>query len=174
MAALHLPEASEGDTRVRVAAVFPHAREIPPDHDARQAIAGVAALLRGEVVDLSTIRLDMSAVPQFHRRVYEVARSIPRGSTLSYGEVARRAGSPGAARAVGQALARNPFAIIVPCHRVIAAGGRAGGFSANGGVAAKLRILAIEGAMISKSAPQADPAEPPLLAAPLPLLARGP
>ena len=73
-------------------------------------------------------------VPEFHRRVYEATRAIPPGSTLSYGEVAAQIGAPGAARAVGQALGRNPFAIVVPCHRVLAAGGKAGGFSANGGL----------------------------------------
>ena len=87
----------------------------------------------------------MEGIPAFHRRVYEVARTIPPGSTLSYGEVAARLGAPGAARAVGQALGRNPLAIVVPCHRVLAAGGRVGGFSAGGGTATKLRLLAIEG-----------------------------
>src|SRR5271170_5083683 len=87
----------------------------------------------------------MGGVPPFHRRVYEAARAIAPGATLSYGEVAARIGTPGAARAVGQALGRNPFAIVVPCHRVLAAGGKAGGFSARGGVTTKLRILSIEG-----------------------------
>ncbi len=95
---------------------------------------------------LSGIRLDMDAVPAFHRQVYAVARTIEPGSTLTYGEVARRLGMPGAARAVGQALGKNRFAIIVPCHRVLAKGGKIGGFSAHGGVATKLRLLAIEGA----------------------------
>jgi methylated-DNA-[protein]-cysteine S-methyltransferase len=112
----------------------------------RRAQAAIAALLRGEPRDLSGVELDMQGVPPFHRRVYEVARGIPAGSTLSYGEVAARLGSPGSARAVGQALGRNPFAIVVPCHRVLAAGGRIGGFSANGGARTKLRLLEIEGA----------------------------
>jgi methylated-DNA-[protein]-cysteine S-methyltransferase len=88
----------------------------------------------------------MDGVPEFHRRVYEVARTIPPGKTLSYGEIAARLGVPGSARAVGEALGHNPFAIVVPCHRVLAAGGRMGGFSARGGVATKLRLLSIEGA----------------------------
>jgi methylated-DNA-[protein]-cysteine S-methyltransferase len=88
----------------------------------------------------------MDRVPPFHRRVYEVARTIPPGATLSYGDLAARLGSPGSARAVGQALGKNPFAIVVPCHRVLAAGGKLGGFSANGGIATKLRLLSIEGA----------------------------
>jgi O-6-methylguanine DNA methyltransferase len=81
--------------------------------------------------------------------VYQLARSIPPGKTLSYGEVASRIGSPGAARAVGQALGKNPFAIVVPCHRVLAAGGKPGGFSANGGVDTKLKMLRIEQAQRS-------------------------
>jgi methylated-DNA-[protein]-cysteine S-methyltransferase len=86
----------------------------------------------------------MDGVPPFRRRVYQMARTIPPGETRSYGEIAARLGAPGSARAVGQALGRNPFPIIVPCHRVLAAGGKIGGFSANGGVGTKLRMLALE------------------------------
>jgi methylated-DNA-[protein]-cysteine S-methyltransferase len=88
-------------------------------------------------------------VPAFNRKVYEVALAIPHGETLTYGEVAQRIGEPGAARAVGVALGQNPWPIIVPCHRVLAAGGKAGGFSADGGVETKLRILTIEKARTS-------------------------
>jgi methylated-DNA-[protein]-cysteine S-methyltransferase len=91
----------------------------------------------------------MGCVPPFDRRVYEVARTIPPGATLSYGEIAARLGEPREARAVGQALGRNPFPIIVPCHRVLAAGGKLGGFSARGGTATKLRLLSLEGAQAS-------------------------
>jgi methylated-DNA-[protein]-cysteine S-methyltransferase len=90
----------------------------------------------------------MERVAAFERRVYEVARTIGPGETLTYGEIATRLGDPTAAREVGQALGRNPFAIIVPCHRVVAAGGKTGGFSANGGVATKLRLLEIERARL--------------------------
>ena len=95
----------------------------------------------------------MDGVPEFHRRVYEAARAIPPGNTLSYGDIAKRVGAPGAARAVGQALGRNPFPIVVPCHRVLAAGGKIGGFSAQGGVATKRRMLAIEGARVERRGP---------------------
>jgi methylated-DNA-[protein]-cysteine S-methyltransferase len=91
------------------------------------------------------IALDMDGVPPFHRQVYEAARDRA-GTTLSYGEIATRIGAPGSARAVGQALGRNPFPIVVPCHRVLAAGGKTGGFTATGGVDTKLRMLALEGA----------------------------
>jgi methylated-DNA-[protein]-cysteine S-methyltransferase len=107
-------------------------------------IAGIDALLTGMPNDLAEIELDMQALPPFHCRVYDVARNIPPGTTRSYGELAIELDAKGAARAVGQALGRNPFAIIVPCHRVFAAGGKVGGFSANGGIATKLRLLALE------------------------------
>ncbi len=100
-------------------------------------------------VDLSNIVLDMHGVPPFHQRVYALARGITPGETLTYGEIALRLGDSGLARAVGQALGHNPFAPVVPCHRVLAAGGRAGGFSANGGVDTKLRLLQIERARIN-------------------------
>jgi len=95
--------------------------------------------------DLRELVLDMEGLPPFNRRVYELARTIPPGSTLTYGDIAVRLGSPGTARAVGQALGHNPFPIVVPCHRVLAADGRMGGFSAPGGVVTKRRMLAIEG-----------------------------
>lgn len=98
----------------------------------------------GERVDLSQAPVDMSGVPEFNRRVYELTMSIPPGKTLSYGEIATRLGDPGAARAVGQAMGQNPFAPVVPCHRVVGAAGKLGGFSATGGTATKVRLLAIE------------------------------
>jgi methylated-DNA-[protein]-cysteine S-methyltransferase len=142
---VQLPEAGDMATRERMLRRFPVAAEGPPPPKAQLAIDGIVALLRGEPTDLSTIALDMEGVAPFHRRVYQVARTIPPGKTLAYGDVAARAGAPGAARAVGQALGRNPFPIIVPCHRVVAAGGKIGGFSAHGGAATKRRMLAIEG-----------------------------
>ena len=148
IAGVQLPEVSERATRARVAKRFPDAREAAPPPAVKRAIRGIVALLDGKKVDLSKIDLDMSGVPEFHRRVYEAARTIPPGATLSYGEVAERVGAPGAARAVGQALGRNPFAIVVPCHRVLAAGGKLGGFSANGGTNTKVRMLEIEGARV--------------------------
>ena len=146
---VQLPEASEAKTRARLLRRYPHAREAPPPADVRRVIDGIVALLRGEASDLSAAALDMDGVPEFDRRVYELARAIAPGATLSYGEIAVRLGERGLARDVGQALGRNPFPIIVPCHRVLAAGGKAGGFSANGGVTTKLRLLTIERARTS-------------------------
>ncbi len=138
-------EATEPETRARVLRRFPGARETPPPSEVEFARDRIVAYLRGEPGDLASILLDMDLVPPFHRRVYEAARSIPLGATITYGGLAEQIGAAGSARAVGQALARNPFAIVVPCHRVVAAGGKIGGFSANGGVVTKSRLLAIEG-----------------------------
>ncbi len=143
---VQLPEFDASATRVRMQRRFPHLAEAPPPTEVLQAIAGVQGLLRGERVDLRSIRLDMSGVPEFHQRTYALARCLAVGETITYGEMARRLGQPGAARAVGQAMGSNPFAPVVPCHRVLAAGGRSGGFSAPGGAHTKLRMLAIEGA----------------------------
>jgi methylated-DNA-[protein]-cysteine S-methyltransferase len=142
---VQLPEAA-GAERARLLQRFPDAREMAPPAEVVEAIRGVVALLSGEAPDLDSIALDMGAVAAFDRSVYEVTRRIPRGTTRTYGEIAMDLGGPGAARAVGQALGRNPFPIIVPCHRVLAAAGKPGGFSAYGGVVTKLRLLAIEGA----------------------------
>jgi len=144
VAGVQLPEGSPDETRARLRRRFPEAREAPPPARVQRAIDGVVALLRGEPSALDAVTLDMDGVPPFHRRVYEVARTIPAGTTLSYGEVAARLGEPGAARDVGQALGQNPFAIIVPCHRVLAANGKVGGFSARGGIRTKLRLISSE------------------------------
>ncbi len=149
VAGVQLPEAGDTETRARILHRFPAAGEASPPPEVQGAVDRIVALLGGEVSDLSAIALDMDDVPAFHRRVYEVARTIPPGKTLSYGDLAARLGAPGAARAVGQALGRNPFPIVVPCHRVLAAGGKIGGFSAQGGVVTKRRMLAIEGAQMN-------------------------
>jgi methylated-DNA-[protein]-cysteine S-methyltransferase len=146
---VQLPEGNELKTRARLQRRCPPAHEASPPPEVERAIAGIVALLRGEPSDLSAIALDMEGVPEFERRVYEVARTIPPGATLSYGEIAARLGERGLAREVGHALGRNPFPLIVPCHRVLAAGGKAGGFSANGGLTTKLRLLSIERARTS-------------------------
>jgi methylated-DNA-[protein]-cysteine S-methyltransferase len=149
IAGVQLPEASEAKTRARLSRRYPHAREAPPPADVCRAIDAITSLLRGEPRDLSAIALDMEGIPEFDRGVYEAARGIVAGATVSYGELAARVGERGLAREVGQALGRNPFPIIVPCHRILATGGKAGGFSANGGVATKLRLLTIERARTS-------------------------
>ena len=143
-----LPEASAGATRTRAQRRFGAAHEASAPVEVRHVMARIVGLLSGESDSLQDIALDTSAVPPFNLRVYELARGILPGQTLSYGEVAARLGEPLAARAVGQALGANPFPIIVPCHRVLAAGGKSGGFSAPGGARTKLRLLEIEGAAL--------------------------
>lgn len=161
---VQFPERSEGATHTRIQRRFPAAREAAPSDAARRAIAGIVALLNGEPRDLTDVALDLPDVPDFNRRVYDVARSIRPGATLSYGEIAARLGDRNLARDVAQALAQNPCPIIVPCHRVMAAGGKTGGFSAPGGVKTKLKLLSIEGA---------QPEQAPLLFDRLPLAAAG-
>ncbi|GAA5156697.1 MULTISPECIES: methylated-DNA--[protein]-cysteine S-methyltransferase [Amycolatopsis] len=144
---VRLPEGNAARTLARLQASVPDAVETEPPGEIQLAIAEIVALLRGEPRDLAAVRLDYTGVPEFHRRVYELARTIPPGKTLTYGDVAHQLGLPGSAQAVGQALGRNPFPIVVPCHRVLAAGGGMGGFSAPGGVDTKLKMLVIEGAL---------------------------
>ena len=140
---VQLPEASAAALEARMRRRFAGVAESAPTEEAQAAIDGVRALLAGEAVDLSFVRLDMDGVPPLYRDVYRLARAIPPGDTRTYGELARALCKPGAARAIGQAMGRNPFAPVVPCHRVVAASS-AGGFSAGGGVATKLRLLDIE------------------------------
>lgn len=145
--ALQLPEATEAKARERLRRRVPGALEAPPPPEVQRCMDSILALLRGEASDLSAVVLELEGVPDFDRRVYEVARTVPPGETITYGEIADRlGGGPETARRVGQALGRNPFPIVVPCHRVLAAGGKIGGFSASGGATTKRRILALEGA----------------------------
>ena len=143
---VYLPATDDEALRPHLRQRFGPAPLSPTSPEAQRAVDGITALLDGGTPDLLDVALDMRGILPFHRRVYELARQIRPGRTLTYGEIAEQLEDPGAARAVGQALGRNPFAIVVPCHRVLAAGARHGGFSAPGGVDTKLRILAIEGA----------------------------
>lgn len=145
---VQLPEQDAAATRQRMTARFSGVAESAPPPHVQRSIDAIVALMRGDRTDLAFVPLDMDGVPEFHQRVYEVARTIRPGETMTYGDIATRLGDPGAARAVGQALGRNPIPVIVPCHRVLAAGGKTGGFSAGGGTATKLNLLAIEGAQL--------------------------
>lgn len=145
---VQLPEAGAPQLRARMQARFPEAGEAAAPAWVADIAGRIAALLAGGRDDLADVPLALDAVPAFHRRVYAVARAIPPGRVLTYGEVAEALGTPGASRAVGQALGHNPFAPVVPCHRVLAAGGRSGGFSAEGGARTKLRLLEIERAVL--------------------------
>jgi methylated-DNA-[protein]-cysteine S-methyltransferase len=135
--------------REQILRAYPAALESDPPRAVAAALRDVQALLSGKSVDLLTAQLDMTDIPDFDRRVYELARTIRPGSTMTYGEIAKALGEePMRARDVGVALARNRFAPIVPCHRIVAAGGRLGGYSAPGGTATKRRLLQLEGAVV--------------------------
>jgi len=148
-----LPETAPGRTRSRLARRFPDLPEAVPPSESKVAIGRIAAFLEGTRDDLCDLALDMSQVGRFDASVYEEARAIPPGETRTYGALAARLGDPAQARAVGQALGRNPWPIVVPCHRITGADGKAGGFSAPGGRATKLRLLEIEGALAVETLP---------------------
>lgn len=142
-----LPDATAQQTEAVMHQRFAPATPLPPPAWVAAVVADVQALLAGDAsahARLAPVPLDMALAPPFHREVWEAARRIPLGETLLYGELASLLGQPGAARAVGQALGANPFAPIVPCHRILAKGHSAGGFSAPGGIDMKLRMLEIE------------------------------
>lgn len=144
---LTFPEGSETATRARLAGHFPEAVEAPLDANARTWVARIDRMLAQETSapdDLADLPLVFDGVPHFNKRAYDLARRIPPGETRTYGEIATALGSPGAARAVGQAMGKNPIPIIVPCHRVLAAGGKMGGFSGAGGLATKRVLLSLE------------------------------
>lgn len=146
---VQLPHADETKTRIRMRQRFPDAQESKPTPDVQSAIDGIIALLRGEPRDLTDIMIDDSETPEFNAKVYAITRKIPPGKTITYGEIATQLGDKLLARDVGQALGQNPCPIVMPCHRVVAAGGKSGGFSAVGGVVTKLKLLSIEGAQPS-------------------------
>ena len=143
---VQLPEAREIETRKRLYQFYPDAREMRPPADIELAIEGIAALLHGEPVDLSDVLLDMNGIHAFNQRVYQLTRMIPRGETRTYGEIAASMRASGAAHSVAQAISKNPFMIIVPCHRVLEAGGYTDKISPHGGAISKRRLLSIEGA----------------------------
>jgi methylated-DNA-[protein]-cysteine S-methyltransferase len=145
--AVQLPEAREIETRRRMLRQYPDARELRPSLNAEIAIEAIAALLRSQPSDFSDVTLDMRGIPPFNRRFYEVARTIPRGETVTLAEFARQLGASGATRAVSQVIGRNPFAILVPCHRVLATDGEPERFSMNGGTISQRRLLSLEGAL---------------------------
>ena len=141
---VHLPERDPQTARESFLRRFPDAAEAAPPADLTPTLEAIRALMRGEKADLTEAPLDIDRVPEFNAKVYAIARSIPPGETLTYGEIAVKLGDKLLARDVGAALGKNPWPIIVPCHRVTAAGGKLGGFSARGGAQTKLKLLTIE------------------------------
>lgn len=149
-----LPESDDERTRSRLMKGVDGSPSETPPAFVRQAIDRTGRLMAGEPVSFTDIPLDLTGVSDFHCRVYREISLIPPGQTATYGEVAARVGEPKGAQAIGQAMGRNPIPVIIPCHRVLAAGESLGGFSGAGGVNTKRRLLEIEGAL---------PPEPPSL-----------
>jgi methylated-DNA-[protein]-cysteine S-methyltransferase len=146
---VQLPMGTEEKTRKRIHQRNGEISEAAPTAEVQRAIDGMIELLAGKPNDLSGVVLDLDGVPEFNRGVYDIARKIPPGKTMTYGDIAKKLGGVELSRDVGQALGRNPCPIVVPCHRVLAAGNKPGGFSANGGVVTKLKMLEIEGAAVN-------------------------
>jgi len=151
--AFALPGVDDTATADQLERRLPGSAPASPPEPVAAAIGAVQRLLAGEAADLTEVPIDLDPVPPFERSVYQALRAVPPGETITYGELAGRAGSPGAARAVGAAMGRNPIPVIIPCHRVLAGGGRTGGFSAPGGVITKFRLLEIERARLGGDAP---------------------
>jgi methylated-DNA-[protein]-cysteine S-methyltransferase len=146
---VQLPMSNEEKTRKRILQRNGDIPEAEPTAEVGRAIEAIKELLTGKPKDLSGVVLDLDGVPEFNRGVYDIARTIPPGKTMTYGDIAKKLGGVELSRDVGQALGRNPCPIVVPCHRVLAAGNKPGGFSANGGVVTKLKMLQIEGAVVN-------------------------
>lgn len=144
-----LPDRDAAALRARLIRHWPDAAEAEPQGPVAQAVAAIRALMVDGRTDLTGIALDETGLTDFLRRVYAATRAVPPGQTRTYGQIAAAAGAPGEARAVGQAMGRNPWPIVVPCHRVMGADGRLTGFSAPGGVETKLKLLSIEQARLT-------------------------
>ena len=147
--AVQLPGATPQATESRIARKAGSSQRSAPPAEIAAIIEKIRKHLEGELQDFRGIALDLEDVGPFFRQVYEATREIPAGQTRTYGEIAKAVGHPLAAQEVGQAMAKNPVPIIVPCHRVSAAGGKLGGFSAPGGPATKAKLLALEGAPVN-------------------------
>jgi methylated-DNA-[protein]-cysteine S-methyltransferase len=145
IAAVQLPEAREIDTRRRLFRLDPEAREQRPPPNVEAVIEGITRQLRGGSADLSHVTLDTTGLSVFNQRVYEFTRTIPRGETRTYSEIASQMRRAGGEYSVAEALGRNPFMIIVPCHRVLESGHYADKNSPFGGTISKRHLLSLEG-----------------------------
>jgi len=141
---MQLPEANRSMTEQRLQRRARNAGPELPSPPIRRAITDLQSYMLGERIEFASVPIDWRRVSAFHRKIYEATRALGWGETASYGGIARRAGAPVVARAVGQAMSRNPVPIIMPCHRVLAANRKIGGFSAYGGAVTKQRLLVRE------------------------------
>jgi methylated-DNA-[protein]-cysteine S-methyltransferase len=149
-----LPTRSPAATERILLRRVPGAEPSAPTPEVAEAVAAVKRYFEGKETDFSSFTLDLGEQDPFFERIYATARRVGWGHTTTYGALAKELGAgPEAARDVGQAMANNPVALIIPCHRVLAAGGKVGGFSAPGGSAAKLRMLELEGIHVEPPRP---------------------
>jgi methylated-DNA-[protein]-cysteine S-methyltransferase len=156
LVAVQLPEANRTATERRLAAKAHSAGAAGPPPSVARLIADIKRSLAGEAVDFSAVEVDLSSLDPFRRQLYGAMRALAWGATTTYGALAREVGRTDAeaARDVGQAMGRNPVPIVIPCHRVLAAGNKLGGFSARGGTATKAKLLALEGVHLDGGAPR--------------------
>ncbi|MBV2142334.1 methylated-DNA--[protein]-cysteine S-methyltransferase [Falsochrobactrum sp. TDYN1] len=150
---VEIGDADEKETGYRLRQRFPEGKISTPPVFVIEAVAKIQALLAGGNPDFGTTPLALQPLPDLNRQVYEIILELKAGETTTYGAIARRLGDVHLSQAVGHALGKNPFPIIVPCHRVLGTNGKVGGFSAAGGVETKLRLLNIERA---RTTPEAD------------------
>ena len=157
IAQLHLPGSGREQTLARLRRRAPGAVACDPEQDrsghASRAVAMIRRYAEGEAVDFTSLAIDLDGVDGFRRAIYEAARRIGFGQTTTYGGLAEAAGHGNEARETGQALGQNPVPLIVPCHRIFAAGNRIGGFSAPGGSATKEKLLSLEGVAVGPPPP---------------------
>jgi methylated-DNA-[protein]-cysteine S-methyltransferase len=153
---VQLPEKDRAATERRLAAKAGSAGAAEPPPSVAAVAADIGRYLAGEPVDFSEVAVDLSNLDPFRQRLYESMRSLPWGRTTTYGELARQLGSTDweGARDVGEAMGRNPVPVVIPCHRVLAAGGKLGGFSAHGGAKTKAKLLALEGVHLDGGGPR--------------------
>jgi methylated-DNA-[protein]-cysteine S-methyltransferase len=141
-----LPTKSADATERLLLRRIPGAEPGKPSKQVLQAVAAAKRYFEGEEIDFFRFKLDLGEQAAFFEQIYAAARQLGWGHTTTYGALAKQLGAgPEAARDVGQAMARNPVPLIIPCHRVLAAGGKVGGFSAPGGSVAKAHMLELEG-----------------------------
>jgi methylated-DNA-[protein]-cysteine S-methyltransferase len=153
---VQLPEASRAATERRLAGRTASAGTAEPPPWVATVVADIGRYLAGEPVDFAAVAVDLSGLDPFRQRLYESMRTLTWGRTTTYGELARQLGSSDweGAREVGEAMGRNPVPVVIPCHRVLAAGGKLGGFSAHGGAATKAKLLALEGVHLDGGTPR--------------------
>ncbi len=151
LSAVQLPEKDRATTERRLVAKAASAGAAEPPPAIAAVVADIQRCLAGEAVDFAAVAVDLSGLDPFRQKLYETMRALPWGETTTYGDLAKKLGATGweGARDVGEAMGRNPVPVVIPCHRVLAAGGKLGGFSAHGGAKTKAKLLALEGVQLS-------------------------